>query len=104
MRSTITRNGSSITVTLEGDLTGGGPALEFAKELKEQIASSTGVTAVYLDLAQVGFVDSAGLGMLLGAREAAITKGAALHLQNINSQLAQLLEITKLAEILGVTK
>jgi anti-anti-sigma factor len=51
---------------------------------------------------EVGFVDSSGLGMLLGAREAALAKGATMSLNNPNNQLQQLLDITKLSEILGV--
>jgi anti-anti-sigma factor len=102
MNSTITRDGKTLRVQLEGDLTGGAEAMMFAKHLREEIASAKSVESVVLDMGAVGFVDSSGLGMLLGAREATLAKGAALRIDRPNNQLKQLLEITKLAEILGV--
>lgn len=102
MNSTITQDGSTLHVCLDGDLTGGAEALQFAKTLKGEIAQASGIESVVMDLKEVGFVDSSGLGMLLGAREAAHAKGASMILDNPNTQLRQLLDITKLSEILGV--
>jgi anti-anti-sigma factor len=102
MNSTITQDGATLNVRLDGDLTGGAEALQFAKTLKGEIAEASGIESVVMNMQEVGFVDSSGLGMLLGAREAALAKGATMTLDNPNAQLRQLLEITKLSEILGV--
>jgi anti-anti-sigma factor len=102
MNSTITQQNAVLMVNLDGDLTGGAEALQFAKTLKQEISQATDISSVVLNMQSVGFVDSSGLGMLLGAREAALAKGATLALENPNTQLKQLLEITKLADILGV--
>jgi anti-anti-sigma factor len=102
MNSTITKDGGTLLVRLEGDLTGGAEAMAFAKHLKQEIGAATAIESVVLDMKEVGFVDSSGLGMLLGAREASLEKGATLRLDNPNKQFRHLLEITRLAEILGV--
>jgi anti-anti-sigma factor len=102
MTSTITKNGALLQVTLDGDLTGGAEAMRFAKLLREEITASKGISKVVINMAAVGFVDSSGLGMLLGAREAAQGVGAELSIEKPNTQFTHLLELTKLADVLGV--
>lgn len=89
-------------VTLSGDLTGGAEAMRFAKLIREAITTASALTTVVIDMKEVGFVDSSGLGMLLGAREAAESVGAKLALESPNAQFTHLLELTKLTEVLGV--
>lgn len=101
MNSTITQDGTTLLVRLDGNLTGGAEAMEFAKRLKTEIAAAPGVESVVVDMQEVGFVDSSGLGMLLGARESALAKGATMRVEHPNMQFKQLLDITKLADILG---
>ncbi len=101
MNSTITQDGTELLVRLDGNLTGGAEAMAFAKHLKTEIGAAPGVESVVVDMQEVGFVDSSGLGMLLGAREAALAKGATMRLENPGKQFKQLLDITKLADILG---
>ena len=102
MTSTITKEGELLKVGLKGDLTGGAEAMRFAKLLRDEITSVGGVNRVVINMAAVGFVDSSGLGMLLGAREAAQTVGAALVIEEPNTQFLHLLELTKLSEVLGL--
>lgn len=104
MTSTITRDGAELRVALAGDLTGGAEAMRFAKSIREEITSAGGLTSVVISMKDVGFVDSSGLGMLLGAREAAESVGAKLALESPNTQFTHLLELTKLTEVLGVRK
>ena len=102
MTSTITKEGSELQVGLQGDLTGGAEAMRFAKSIREEIAQASDVTLVVIDMKAVGFVDSSGLGMLLGAREAAVSRGARLILENPSTQFKHLLDLTKLSDVLGV--
>ncbi len=104
MESSITREHDELRVALSGDLTGGAEAMRFAKLIRDEITSASGVKSVVINMKAVGFVDSSGLGMLLGAREAAESVGAKLALEAPNSQFTHLLELTKLVDVLGVRK
>ena len=60
----------------------------------DQIAVIT--QKIVLDLSSVTYVDSAGLGALLGAWTAAQSKGCDLEITNLNPRVEKLVEITKL--------
>ena len=102
MNSKITKEGNLLRVDLNGDLTGGAEAMKFAKIMREEITSAGSITTVVVNMKSVGFVDSSGLGMLLGAREAAQSVGAMLFIEEPSAQFKNLLELTKLADVLGV--
>jgi len=63
-------------------------------ETCNQIAGIT--QRIVLDLSSVTYVDSAGLGALLGAWTAAQSKGCDLEITNLNPRVEKLVEITKL--------
>jgi anti-anti-sigma factor len=102
MNSKITKEGGLLHVDLDGDLTGGAEAMKFAKLIREEITSAGAINNVVINMRSVGFVDSSGLGMLLGAREAASSVGAILAIEEPSPQFKNLLELTKLADVLGV--
>lgn len=58
--------------------------------------------AVVVDLSGVAFIDSTGLGELVGAHKALVEKGARLHLAASNERVRRLLSITGLDEVLDV--
>ena len=73
----------------------------FQREIRDLIPDSHGQIAaktyrIVLDLSNVTYVDSAGLGALLGAWTAAIKKGCDLEIANLNPRVEKLVEITKL--------
>ena len=102
MNSKITKEGGLLHVDLDGDLTGGAEAMKFAKLIREEITSAGAINNVVINMRSVGFVDSSGLGMLLGAREAAESVGASLAIEEPSAQFKNLLELTKLSDVLGV--
>ena len=102
MNSKITKEGMLLRVDLNGDLTGGAEAMKFAKLIREEITAAGAIENVVINMSSVGFVDSSGLGMLLGAREAAQSVGASLAIEEPSSQFKNLLELTKLSYVLGV--
>jgi anti-anti-sigma factor len=57
------------------------------------------VRAVQLDLAQVGLVDSAGLGALLAVRERANQMGIDLAITRVSDRVRRILDLTGLADI-----
>ena len=58
--------------------------------------------AVVVDLAQVGFLDSTGLGELVAAHKALAASGGRLHLVVAHDRVGRLLRITGLADVLVV--
>ncbi len=102
MNSNITKEGALLKVDLNGDLTGGAEAMKFAKLIREEITAAGAISHVVINMRSVGFVDSSGLGMLLGAREAAESVGASLAIEEPSAQFKNLLELTKLSDVLGV--
>jgi anti-anti-sigma factor len=58
------------------------------------------VDSVQLDLSEVGFVDSAGLGALLSLRERAQDRGVALEIARASDPVRRLLELTGLGDAL----
>src|SRR5437867_1554183 len=54
---------------------------------------------IVIDLSSVTYVDSAGLGALLGAWTAAQNRGCDLEITNLNPRVEKLVEITKLDSV-----
>ncbi|HSY34184.1 MAG TPA: STAS domain-containing protein [Acidobacteriaceae bacterium] len=84
------------TVTCHGRLTSAtGESLHTAvKRLIEQGGH------ILIDCADVSFVDSSGLGVLVGLKVSAISKGyCTLELVNLSPRLSDLLNLTKLTQL-----
>jgi anti-sigma B factor antagonist len=92
------RNDGKVTVlNLSGKITlGEGDML-----LKDKLHSllNQGRKDVLLNLAQVSYVDSAGLGAIVGAYTTMTREGGSLKLANITKKLQDLLSITKLLTV-----
>lgn len=100
MTSTFEPSLGHLRIALSGDLIGGAHAMKFSVELREQLAEQH-FKSVEIDAANVGFVNSSGLGMLIAARQSALEHGAEFRLNAPGEQLQHLLNVTKLTEILG---
>ena len=68
---------------------------EFIAKVREE-----GATKILLNLAEVSFVDSSGLGELASAYAAVNRSGGQLKLVNLPARVADLLRITKLDSVL----
>lgn len=64
--------------------------------------SGRGSGVVVADLAQVGFLDSTGLGELVAAHKTLAASGGRLHLVVAHERVGRLLRITGLADVLAV--
>ncbi len=76
----------------------------FQKEIRNLIPESRGhvdaiTCRIVLDLANVAYVDSTGLGALLGTWTAAQRKGCELEIANLSPRVEKLVEITKLDSV-----
>lgn len=65
-------------------------------------AIAAGADRIVLDLAQVPFIDSSGLGAVIGALKAARTAGGDLRLASAGDQVRQVLRLTNLDRVLRV--
>ena len=65
-------------------------------------ALDAGAQFICLDLEEVPFIDSAGLGLLIGLRQTVRAKGGEFVLKGINAHILPLFELTRLDIIFGL--
>jgi anti-sigma B factor antagonist len=92
-------NGVTV-VELAGRVTLGEGSSALRTKLKELL--SQGKTRLVLDLAEVTYVDSAGLGTLVAGYTSAQNQGANLKLANLTKRFHEQLNITKLVTVFDV--
>ena len=97
MTITTTRNGSALTLQLEGRLdTTTSPQLE-----AELSASLDGVKQLTLDLQQLAYLSSAGLRVILGAQKR-MNKQGHMTVKNVCADIMEVFEITGFVDILDI--
>ena len=89
-----------------GRLVLGQESMDFRAKVREVLDKSDWIkekwgwnTRIVLDLGQLNFVDSAGLGALISARTSVSARGAAIKLANLTKKMRDALAITKLATV-----
>lgn len=96
--TTKTRQIGDVTIVdLHGKITLGENTGILRDELRSLL--SQGKKHIVLNLANVSYVDSAGLGELVGAYTTATNQGGAVKLLNMQSKMKDLMQITKLHTI-----
>jgi anti-sigma B factor antagonist len=99
--SIVEKDSGGITVLeLAGRVTLGDESHQLRTKLKELL--SQGKTRLVLDLANVSYIDSAGLGTLVGGYTSAYNMGAIMKLANLTKKFHEQLHITKLVTIFDV--
>ena len=88
----------TLEVTLAGDLDMAA-AFKFEPEL-DQLLTASDARALVLDLADVGFVDSAGLGSLLSIRERAGQLGIEMTVVHLSDPIRRILDLSATHDIL----
>jgi anti-sigma B factor antagonist len=92
-----TRQDNGVTiVSCQGRIVFGEEATELRTELKRVLASSR---QVVLNLAGVTYIDSGGLGILVGVYSSARAGGAEIKLTGLGQRLRDVLQITKLVTV-----
>lgn len=77
---------------------------ETSGKLKEVVKPliDKGGSAIVLDFADLDYVDSSGLGTLVGLKVSAVNKGLVkLEVENLTPRILELLRITRLTELFG---
>ncbi len=93
-----TRKVGNITIVdLDGRITLGESTGLLREELRSLLAA--GERNIVLNMQKVSYVDSAGLGELVGAYTTATNQGGAVKLLNLQGKMKDLMQITKLHTI-----
>jgi anti-sigma B factor antagonist len=93
----IRRIGDVAIVDLHGKITLGENTGILRDELRSLLAQ--GAKNIVLNMGDVSYVDSAGLGELVGAYTTATNQGGAVKLLNMQGKMKDLMQITKLHTI-----
>jgi anti-sigma B factor antagonist len=77
---------------------------EESNAMREQIKGmlAAGQKKIVLNLADVSYIDSAGLGALVAAHHSARTQGASLKLAHLGQKFQEILQVTKLLTVFEV--
>lgn len=91
--------GSATVVAAEGEVD-----LSTIPQLSEQLESliNDGQVDLIIDMAGVNFIDSTGLGVLVGARKKALAKDGSVQLARLQPKVLKIFRITQLTEIFPV--
>ena len=78
--------------------------VEEAKEVREVLSSiiDQGQTSLLINLAQVEYIDSTGLGMLVSIQKRAVMRGGSVRLQGLNGLVKELFELTRLTTVFEI--
>ena len=87
-------------VTLDGRIVLGEESTSLREKLKSLIAE--GKKKIVLNMANITYIDSAGLGTLVAAHLSAKNQGASVRLSNLGSKFHEVLQITKLLTVFDV--
>jgi anti-sigma B factor antagonist len=95
----VDRAGGSAVTRLSGDLD-----IMTSVDVKRDLALlvDAGHVALQLDLSEVGFVDSSGLGALVAIHQHAEAQGGSFVVQAVPPQVQRLFDITRLGDLLTV--
>jgi anti-sigma B factor antagonist len=89
-------DGASVVV-LEGRIVLGEESQSLREKLKSLLAE--GKKNIILNMSQVEYIDSTGLGILVALHVSAKTQGATLKLSNLGKKFNELLQLTKLVTV-----
>ncbi len=89
-----------IVITINGDMVGGPGARQLTEQLRSHIQS--GAKNFILNMEKVHFINSSGLGILIGGLSTVREGGGNLKLLNAGKKIIDLLRITKLEGVFEV--
>jgi anti-sigma B factor antagonist len=99
MNFSTTQRGAVTVIALEGNLMGGPDASALNSTLHELVGKGT--AKVVLDLRDVQFMNSSGLGILIGGASTLKTAGGGLAIAGASEKILALITITRLGKVLA---
>jgi len=97
----VEKESSGVTIlALSGRITLGEESNQLRSHIKEML--SGGAKRLVLDLGEVSYIDSAGLGTLVAGYTSSQSQGAMMKLANLTKRFREQLNITKLVTVFDV--
>ena len=100
MKATIRQVDSVIVIDISGRITLGEGCAQLRELIRDQL--SKGNKQILLNLADVTYIDSSGIGELVSAFTAVSNQGGHLKLLNLTKKVHDLLQITKLYTVFDI--
>ena len=100
LRIAESKSDAATVLTLSGRITLGEESSQLRSKIKDLLAQ--GKTRLILDLGDVSYIDSAGLGTLVAGYTSAQSQGASMKLANLTKKFREQLHITKLVTVFEV--
>ena len=100
MKATIRQVDSVMVVDISGRITLGEGCAQLRELIRDQLGK--GNKRVLLNLADVTYIDSSGIGELVSAFTAVSNQGGQLKLLNLTKKVHDLLQITKLYTVFDI--
>ena len=100
MKATIRQVDSAVVVDISGRITLGEGCTQLRELIRDQLAK--GNKRILLNLADVSYIDSSGIGELVSAYTAVSNQGGQLKLLNLTKKVHDLLQITKLYTVFDI--
>lgn len=97
MKFTSNLKDGTLIFALKGKIMGGPESTEFHDELKKAVAS--GQRKIIMDLGEVEWMNSSGLGLLISALTTTRNSGGEMKLARTTDKITSLLVITKLNSV-----
>jgi anti-sigma B factor antagonist len=95
----IRTNGDIAMLVLSGDVD-----LQTTSDMKTDIFDTTGITQLDIDAADVTYIDSSGVAVLLLARQHCLQNNILINFKSASSALYRVLQMAKLETILPISK
>jgi anti-sigma B factor antagonist len=100
MKATIRQVDSVMVIDVSGRITLGEGCAQLRELIRDQL--SKGNKQILLNLADVTYIDSSGIGELVSAYTAVSNQGGQLKLLNLTKKVHDLLQITKLYTVFDI--
>jgi anti-sigma B factor antagonist len=99
MAPTVTRRGDAVMLNIGEQL-----VIRSRQELRDAVIAELekGERKFVVDFARTGYIDSAGLGVLISISKQIRAQGGELLLTNLNEDLRSLFQLTKLDTLFGI--
>lgn len=97
MKLKATQHGPVTVIALDGNFMGGPDAGSLSNKLHELVEA--GKSSVVVDMGGVGFINSTGLGLLIGGVTTMRNAGGNLKLARTSEKIAGLIKIAKLQSV-----
>jgi anti-sigma B factor antagonist len=100
MKFSVRERKNVVIIQLDGEMVGGPDAALLSEKLRDLIES--GQNKIIVDMAMVDWMNSSGLGILIGGLTTVRNSGGDLRLLHLAKKLEELLRITKLQRVFEI--